>query len=51
MEMTVVEISGIGGVPVYSYLWSTFDTTKVIDSVSKGWYYVSITDSGIVLCR
>tara|TARA_B100000683_G_scaffold241716_1_gene249965 strand:- start:1845 stop:7139 length:5295 start_codon:yes stop_codon:yes gene_type:complete len=41
----VVEISGIGGVPGYSYLWSTFDTTKVIDSVSKGWYYVSITDS------
>ena len=31
----VVEISGIGGVPAYSYLWSTFDTTKVIDSVSK----------------
>ena len=35
----------MGGIPNYSYLWSTFDTTKVIDSVSKGWYYVSITDS------
>ena len=41
----VVEISVIGGVPAYSYLWSNSDTTKVIDSVSNGWYYVNITDS------
>ena len=41
----VVEISAVGGVPAYSYLWSTSDTTKFIDSVIRGWYYVNVTDS------
>ena len=35
----------LGGIPNYTYSWSNFDSTKVIDSIDKGWYSVTITDS------
>ena len=40
-----VEVFVQGGVPNYSYLWSTSDSTKVIDSLSSDWYYIVVSDS------
>lgn len=34
-----------GGVPPYSLLWSTGDTTATIDSLAPGNYYLSVLDS------
>jgi len=34
-----------GGTPPYSYLWSTMDTTAVIDSLTSGSYFLTITDA------
>ena len=41
----IIEVNVFGGIPNYTYLWSNFDSTKVIDSIDKGWYSVTITDS------
>lgn len=34
-----------GGVPDYTYLWNTGDTTQTITSVPEGMYSVTVTDS------
>jgi gliding motility-associated-like protein len=34
-----------GGTPPYTYLWSNFQATQDINSLSPGWYYVIITDA------
>ncbi|NNF33033.1 MAG: T9SS type A sorting domain-containing protein [Saprospiraceae bacterium] len=34
-----------GGIPPYGYVWSTSDTTSILDSLSQGAYAVTITDS------
>jgi gliding motility-associated-like protein len=39
-----VEAIVAGGVPPYSYLWNTGDTTALIDSLCVGVYTVTITD-------
>lgn len=33
------------GVAPYTYVWSTGETTQDIDSLSGGWYYVTVTDA------
>jgi gliding motility-associated-like protein len=38
-------VSILKGCPPYSIQWSTGDTTASIDSLSGGWYYVSVSDS------
>lgn len=38
-------VTGATGTPPYTYLWSTGETTPVIDSLSGGYYYVDVTDS------
>ena len=40
----IIEVNVFGGIPNYTYLWSNFDSTKVIDALI-GWYSVTITDS------
>ncbi|RMG95458.1 MAG: tandem-95 repeat protein, partial [Chloroflexi bacterium] len=40
-----VEISVTGGVPPYSYLWSTGDTTPGISGLSPGTYSLTVTDA------
>ncbi len=36
---------GVGGVPPYTYLWSTGATTDAISGLSMGYYTVTITDA------
>jgi len=43
----IIEVNALGGIPNYTYLWSNFDSTKVIDNIDKGWYSVTITDSAL----
>lgn len=38
-------VSGFGGVPPYTFLWNTGDTTLCIDSLASGLYFVTITDA------
>ncbi len=40
-----IYISSIGGAESYSYLWNTGDTTRSISGLSKGTYFVTVTDS------
>ncbi len=40
-----IEILLEGGVPPYSYLWSTGDTSRILENVSSGDYSVTVTDS------
>ncbi|MCB9230651.1 MAG: T9SS type A sorting domain-containing protein [Bacteroidia bacterium] len=35
-----------GGIPPYSYLWSTGDTTAMVDSLPAGIYTVTVSDNG-----
>ncbi|MBK8808128.1 MAG: gliding motility-associated C-terminal domain-containing protein [Bacteroidales bacterium] len=39
------EVSVLGGVRPYSYLWSNGDVTKRADSLSFGWNYITVTDA------
>ena len=34
-----------GGVPPFNYIWTTSDTTSFLDSISNGFYSVTIVDS------
>lgn len=38
-------ISASGGVGSFTYFWSNGDSTTLADSLTNGWYYVTITDS------
>ncbi|MBU0490064.1 MAG: SprB repeat-containing protein, partial [Bacteroidetes bacterium] len=40
-----VAVSVTGGVPGYSYLWSTGDVTDTVANLPGGNYYVTVTDS------
>ena len=40
-----ISVSPVGGIPVYSYLWSTLETTPGISGLSVGDYSVTVTDS------
>ena len=40
-----IDINTIGGIPPYSYSWSTGDTTEDISSLAAGTYALEITDS------
>lgn len=44
---TAVDLTatGVGGVPPYSYLWSTGETTATINVNAGGTYFVEITDA------
>ena len=44
-EGATATVSASGGVPPYSYLWSTGDTTFTIDSLWRPTYWVVVTDS------
>lgn len=39
-----IEISASGGVPPYSYLWSTGDTTPDISGIAANQYFLSVSD-------
>jgi len=41
----VVEVFAHGGIQNYTYLWSDSSITKINDSLGKGQYFVTITDS------
>ena len=41
----VIEVFAHGGLGNYRYLWSNLDTTKIIDSLLKGQYFVTVEDS------
>jgi hypothetical protein len=36
--------SAVGGVPTYSYLWNTTETTQQITPTTNGWYWCIVTD-------
>ena len=40
-----LEVTGTGGVPPYTYLWSTSATTPAIQGLSAGTYSVTVTDA------
>src|SRR5207244_1919888 len=40
-----ITVNVTGGVPPYSYLWNTGDSTQTIDSLCAGFYSVTVTDS------
>lgn len=40
-----VEITTTGGIPDYDYLWSTGDTTAMIENLLPGVYTVTVTDA------
>lgn len=40
-----ISATASGGTSPYTYLWSTLDTTAIIDSLSAGTYFLNITDS------
>ena len=35
---------GVGSATTYSYLWNTGETTYSLDSLSPGWYTITVTD-------
>jgi hypothetical protein len=39
-----ITVTPVGGIPVYSYLWSTLETTPGISGLSAGDYTVTVTD-------
>src|SRR5690606_34375317 len=39
-----IEVSGTGGAPPYSYLWSTVATTPLVTGLSAGNYLLTTTD-------
>lgn len=41
----VISVIATGGVPPYTYLWSTGDTTQTINNLTGGTYTVTVTDS------
>jgi len=41
----IAGIAPSGGIPPYKYKWSTGDSIKIIDKLSQGMYFVTITDS------
>ncbi len=44
-SILLIEASGSGGVPPYSFLWNTGETTSNISPPNSGWYSVTLTDS------
>ncbi|HWB61957.1 MAG TPA: gliding motility-associated C-terminal domain-containing protein, partial [Chitinophagales bacterium] len=38
-------VTASGGMPPYTYLWNTFQSTQTIDSISGGHYFVIVTDA------
>ncbi|MBE0641282.1 MAG: gliding motility-associated C-terminal domain-containing protein [Bacteroidales bacterium] len=40
-----IELGVQGGPSLYTYLWSTGDTTQDVSSLKAGWYSVTVTDS------
>ncbi len=41
-----ITLTPMGGVSPYTYIWAGLaDTTNVLDSLSVGWYYFSVTDA------
>lgn len=40
-----VGVTATNGIAPYTYLWSTGDTTQVVDSLPAGNYFVTVTDS------
>lgn len=40
-----IEVIASGGIAPYTYEWSTMDTTRVIDGLSQGRYFVTVRDS------
>ncbi|NDW11008.1 T9SS type A sorting domain-containing protein [Dysgonomonas sp. 520] len=41
----IIEATPSGGVPPYTYLWSTGDTTRVVSGLRQGRYTVEVRDS------
>ena len=41
----VISVTATGGVGPYTYLWSTGDTTQLINNLAPGVYTVTVTDS------
>jgi len=46
-EDGAVGVSVEGGVPPYAYSWSTGDTTASVDSLTEGWYYVTVSGDSL----
>ena len=40
-----VTLVASGGNSGYSYSWDTGDSTTFVDSLTMGWYYITVTDS------
>jgi subtilisin-like proprotein convertase family protein len=43
----IIDLSVSGGTPGYSYTWSNGDTTDIIDELSAGTYYLTVTDNNL----
>jgi len=41
----LLSVNSSGGTTPYTYLWSTGDSTNIIDSLSSGMYYLTTTDA------
>jgi len=39
-----IEVTGVGGVPPYTYLWSTGDISPLINGLDAGEYTITVTD-------